>query len=387
MSQPALASHLEVILQGDIAQTVRARQQALQHRASSVGGTFVLFGAGRLGKIVLAGLREAGLHPVAFADNNPALWNSLVDGLQVLSPQDAVTRYSQKAIFVITVYTSQPVWDQLLRLGVQPLSFAELGWTYPGSLLPHGNLEIPHTVITQAHDVRAALSVWGDENSRLEYVGQLAWHTSLQRSALPPHLPQHQIYFPDDIIKRAPAELFVDCGAFDGDTIQTFVDRQGSTFDRIVAIEPDPANIAALRERVAGMPVHVGSKITVLQNAVGATRQSVRFNAVGSAASAVGNGGLEVECAPLDELLAAYRPTYIKMDIEGAEFDAIQGAQRVIRQHAPVLAICLYHRIEHLWKIPLLIRSYCQDYKLLLRRYSDESWELVCYAVPESRMR
>jgi len=385
--QPSPIDHLETILERDLTQIVQARQQEVRLRASGLGEAYVLFGAGRLGAIAAAGLRRAGVEPVAFADNNPALWNGEMDGLQVLPPQEAVARFASRAIFVVTVYTSQPVWDQLLALGVQPISFAQLGWSYPQTLLPHGDLEIPHAVFSQADDVRHAMAVWEDDTSRREFLGQLAWHTSLDRSVLPAHLPQDEVYFPDDLIQSSPDEVFVDCGAFDGDSIQAFVDRRVAAFRKIIAIEPDPANVIALRRRVASMPETTGCRISVLQNAVGSIRQSIQFNAVGTAASSVGDGLSEVQCAPLDELLADVIPTYLKMDIEGAELDALEGARRVITQHAPVLAICAYHALEHLWRIPLLIRSYNPEHRLFLRRYADECWELVCYAVPKSRMR
>jgi hypothetical protein len=73
------------------------------------------------------------------------------------------------------------------------------------------------------------------------------------------------------------------------------------------------------------------------------------------------------------------------MDIEGAELDALLGARQMIKEHTPILAICLYHAQEHLWKIPLLIQSFSDQYSFYLRRYSDECWETVCYAVPRKR--
>jgi hypothetical protein len=75
------------------------------------------------------------------------------------------------------------------------------------------------------------------------------------------------------------------------------------------------------------------------------------------------------------------------MDIEGAEIDALAGARRIIEKDRPVLGICVYHRQDHLWRIPLLISSLSNDYKIFLRPYSDEGWELVCYAVPINRLK
>ena len=89
--------------------------------------------------------------------------------------------------------------------------------------------------------------------------------------------------------------------------------------------------------------------------------------------------------SPLDELLVNEQPSFIKMDIEGAEYDALSGCKQTIERYHPILAICLYHRQEDLWRIPLLIHSVSKKYDLYLRRYSDECWEQVCYAIPKER--
>ena len=80
-------------------------------------------------------------------------------------------------------------------------------------------------------------------------------------------------------------------------------------------------------------------------------------------------------------------PTYIKMDIEGAELEALWGARRILKEHSPVLAICAYHTSDHLWQIPLLIHAIQPDYKLYLRRYAEGAFELVWYAVPPDRVK
>jgi hypothetical protein len=78
-------------------------------------------------------------------------------------------------------------------------------------------------------------------------------------------------------------------------------------------------------------------------------------------------------------------PTFIKMDIEGAEPDALEGARHTFEMHHPAAAICVYHASEHLWRVPLLLQAMCPDSKIYLRRYAEECWELVVYAVPLGR--
>ena len=84
---------------------------------------------------------------------------------------------------------------------------------------------------------------------------------------------------------------------------------------------------------------------------------------------------------PLDEELDNTCPSYLKVDVEGAELDVLAGARRLIAEHAPTLAIVLYHHMADLWTVPLAIKQIRPDYELYLRRYAEDCWETVCYAV------
>lgn len=377
---------LEKLLKKDPIALVNTQKAAFKQLTSETGKRYVLFGSGRLGQITLAGLRKAGIEPMAFADNNSRLWGSKVNGLQVLSPASAAEQFGTNAIFVITVYTSAPIWEQLNGMGLKVISFASLAWQYPQSLIPHGGVSLPGKIFEQGEDARKALLLWADDTSRREYIGQLIWQSSLDPSVLPPHLPQNDIYFADDLYTALAHEVFVDCGAFDGDSVQEFLKRRSGSFSQIIAIEPDPENCKALEARVASLPIETGNRIRVVQSAAGSKREIVTFNVTGTAGSSIGEGSYQVQCVPLDELNDV-NPTFIKMDIEGAEPDALLGARKTIQKNMPVMAICLYHAQEHLWQIPLLIQSISNDYKFFLRRYSDECWESVCYAIPPNRLR
>jgi FkbM family methyltransferase len=182
--------------------------------------------------------------------------------------------------------------------------------------------------------------------------------------------------------------VFVDCGAFDGDTIRSFLNLRGERFGQIIAFEPDPKNYAALTSYVAGLPEGVKGRIQLHRAGTSLRREKVCFSATGNMGAVITAAGeIEIDCVPLDEALAGQFPSYIKMDIEGVEPDALAGAAGVIREHAPVLAICVYHRQDHIWRIPLQIRALRNDYEFFLRRYQEECWDVVCYAVPRGRLR
>ena len=107
----------------------------------------------------------------------------------------------------------------------------------------------------------------------------------------------------------------------------------------------------------------------------------VRFAADGAASAISARGGSEVQCVSLDAVMAGAPATYIKMDIEGAEPQALRGARNIIQNQKPKLAICIYHDFRHLWEVPLYIKSLAPEYKIYLRHHTNLEYETVCYAV------
>lgn len=387
MSKIMLMKILDDLLSRDADTIIQNVRDNFLHIIKEYRKSYVLFGAGPLGKQILHNLRNIGIEPLGFADNNANLWGKKVDGLPVHSPKDATVQFKKKAVFIIAIYTNQPVIRQLQNLNVRFTTFASLAWYYSEAMLPHGALDLPHQIFLQADKVQKAFGLWHDDLSREEYLAQLQWRTSLQTDNMPLHLSPDETYFPIDIVRFSEDECFVDCGAFDGDSIAAFLRLCENRFNKVWAIEPDPENYQHLQERIQLYDAEIVRKVIPLQAAVGLKRQKIAFNATGTAGSTVGEGSYEVNSIPLDIILKSDAPTYIKMDIEGAEMDALVGAKQVIKKHLPILAVCAYHKQEHLWEIPLLIQSFSNEYEFFLRRYSDECWELICYAIPKERLK
>src|SRR5208283_2974450 len=160
---------LENILQRVEAETpdaVRARERsAFDDLARPFAERLVLFGAGPLGKSVLAGLRRAGVEPLAFADNKRDLWRQRVMGLPVLSATEAAEQYGRSACFVVTVYQGSSVRRQLASLGCQRVvAFAPLLWKYADVFIPQCCLELPHRLIEQCDSIRRCYATLADEN-------------------------------------------------------------------------------------------------------------------------------------------------------------------------------------------------------------------------------
>jgi hypothetical protein len=87
-----------------------------------------------------------------------------------------------------------------------------------------------------------------------------------------------------------------------------------------------------------------------------------------------------VQCVSLDDVLKNFAPTFLKMDVEGEERKTIIGAEDIIKRHRPDLAICVYHCINHLWDIALLIDSWNLNYEFHLKTHNSCTMETVLYA-------
>jgi len=171
----------------------------------------------------------------------------------------------------------------------------------------------------------------------------------------------------------------VDCGACDGDTLRAFQRHQPAGPALFIGIEPDAGNRrkleACLRDRPEGT-------FRIVPAVLGDRAGEASFAQSGDMTSNLKEGGTLLPVRTLDEILQGLSPTLIKMDIEGAEGPALEGARETIRRSAPRLAIAAYHRAPDLWAVPLQIRDLSGAYRLHLRRHADECWETVIYAVP-----
>lgn len=327
----------------------------------------VLFGAGNCGRSIARNLKE----PFVFVDNDPAKWMTRMLDVPVYAPEEALVRFPD-ATWVVAIGKPErkEVAAQLERMGVK----FEMPWKYLDMKMGLPSVETGGFIVQLAGDIQTVK----------EITGQFSFRTHPNYDHQLPCDDMLDIYFPEFIVKRED-EHFVDCGAADGDTIAEFCKRW-ERWSFITAFEPDKANYEKLRVSVTDqqwVELHWG--------AVSDSRSMMPFQATGDYSAHLAPHISQpattlVECRTLDDSLR-YPPTFIKMDIEGSELEALWGARRILKEHSPVLAICAYHKSEDLWQIPLLIHALQPDYKLFLRRYSPGTMDLVWYAVPPERVK
>ncbi len=350
-----------------------------------------LFGAGRLGRRTLSLIRARGQDVAAFIDNDATRWGSDVDGVLVLSPEDASSRFAEEGLAIDTIWRAEgghsylETREGLRRLGWRRVeSFISLFWGLGGDALPYITIDLPTGVLAARNEVMAAAGLWSDERSLLEYVSQVRWRLTGDFSALEPAEPDQ--YFAEGIVSVGPDEVFVDCGAFTGDTLLDVADRVDS-WGAYHAFEPDPASFDALEAAVATLPAHLADRVHLHRAATSDRQGTAYFDATGLGSANLSDSGVfEVECVSIDDVVTDPPPTFIKMDIEGAESAALTGCTRSITDGRPLLAIAAYHKQADLWELPKQVHDMEPAYHLFLRPHVPEGFDTVLYAVPSDRM-
>ena len=187
-------------------------------------------------------------------------------------------------------------------------------------------------------------------------------------------------------------DVFIDCGAFVGDTVERYIWDHFGTFNKIIAIEPDQNNYLAMSKRIKRLKDEWAlseSRIQLLQ--LGLSDKS--FVANMGKGNAEGLGSFiddknntttddinSIKIVSIDDLMGDEKYTFLKADIESWEYKMILGAEKSIKRWKPRLGISIYHNITDLYSIPLLVKNINPNYKFAIRHHSAQLADTILYA-------
>lgn len=281
--------------------------------------TVWVFGAGFAGRSIVHALQLFGKNVAGVLDNNCNMWGSDIFGAAVFNPEK-FNSFNDLVVIGTNKFRGE-IREQLRSIGV------------------------PEENIYEADDT------W--------------W--------LGPYVQ----YFDKDIIKPKSNGIFVDGGSLDGGDCMEYTKYFGNDYNALYAFEPDPLN-----QEQMGMIAKTLHDFHFYKAGLWSKRTELRFSSERLGCSSMSeNGDIMVNVDSIDNVLANLPVTYIKLDIEGSELEALHGAEKTIYKNKPVLAICVYHKPEDIIEIPNYILSLHLGYKLYLRHYSYLDTETVLYAV------
>ena len=184
-----------------------------------------------------------------------------------------------------------------------------------------------------------------------------------------------------DMFAPVSNEIVVDAGSFDGQTESEIFKWGGENIQKIYAFEADPENCTQCRRYFADNGF--GSRVQLVEKGAWNKRavmwiKSAQWKA-GSTVSA--EGDVQIELTDIDSEVGDDKVTFIKMDIEGSEMEALIGGRKSIVKHKPRMAISVYHKPQDLWELADYILDLNPEYQLYMRHYTTCSYETILYAV------
>jgi FkbM family methyltransferase len=287
----------------------------------------------------------------------------------------------RQAIIVNCVYNTRPITaaKRINNLGISGvLAYSDLINAHP-DLIP-----LPNFVAQTRSDIQQNQLKWAvlssslaDDQSRQVLDDLLKYRLTGNYSFMKSYSYRPKDQYFEDFLRLGSQEVFVDAGGFDGDTTEEFC-RRYPNYEKVYLFEPSLSNLTKAKIRLKNY-----QNIEFVQQGLSNTEEKLWFNTDGGSSSCISSSGTcQIEVTTLDRYTDK-KVTFIKMDLEGWEIKALEGAKQHIVKYFPKLAIAVYHNASDFWRIPEFVYSLRKDYKIFLRHYTESWTETVMYFVPQ----
>lgn len=336
----------------------------------------VLFGAGNLGTSAYRTIKD-NMNIYALADNNSKLHRKKLDNygnLEVL-PLMELEKNKEEYFVIITAMARnyQAIRNQLDEKQIKYITYMEYILIYHFDKLDYVYRELLQNDISRKSYLAIILSYL---ESDLSYIKEI--------------YVKNQYFEVAEFYEPTTEDVFVDCGAFVGDSIEAFLGTRYGIVNKIYAFEPTQKNLIAMKYRMERLKKEwalqddqliIVDKVVDAENGVKYFSFHNEGNASNAIVDKIMDNVVKVEAISLDSFFEdkENKPTFIKADVEGSEMDLIIGAKALITKHKPKLAICVYHRLDDLFKLPLMIKELNPEYKMELRHHMPNYCETVLY--------
>lgn len=292
------------------------------------------------------------------------------EGFKVLKLSDIEAQYDDFVIVLAFAAGYEELVDKVHKI-------AEKHTLYVPDVPVAGNgLFTYDYCLEHAEEIQSVYDMLADDFSRKVYANILNFKISGDIKYLDEvTTPKSEIY--KEIIKPNLNEVYVDLGAYNGDTIKEMLSFTRDKYFSVYAMEPDRKNFKKLCKYTENK-----KHIYAYNSIAWCLDTQLPFATKAGRQSSVATQGNLVEARSVDSVLGGKMASIIKMDVEGCEREAIWGCARTIKKFSPKLMISLYHRNEDIFELPLLIKRLNPAYKCYIRhQLYIPAWETNLYAV------
>lgn len=330
----------------------------------------VIFGAGVVGKHLASTMNESANGKLAAFCDNFKTGSCEEFHIPIVSP-DELTAHYRDAVIIVAVGTREindEIYNQVLELGFH---CEQVFRCYSG----FGIVDL-----NQYRDgYKWAYEFFEDAISKTIILNRIRGYFSYFSYFEMEHSPLINQYFDQDVIQFSNQEVFIDGGCYTGDTVLEFIRRMKGKYDFIYGFEPERDIF-----ETAKLNLNFYENIELINKGLWSKADQLYFHAANTSSTVTANGETSISVTSLDEFFCDGRkrlPTFIKLDIEGSEKEALFGMKNVIAKAHPKLAVCVYHKPEDIYELPQLIMNLGPGYKFTLRHYGEGMYETVLYAL------
>lgn len=348
----------------------------------------LIFGGGESGEWVRGLLESEGVCPKCYIDNYKPKQGTIKNGLMIMPFEEAIAKYEDACICIGSLWADEII-KQIRKYDPNLLDKTidfrgAMVWEIKRKVFQSEEVDYIKQNITQYDNLESKLF---DAESKHVLSGILNYRITRDWSYLKDIVCDGDEYVDKDIV---PCTLFeeqrgeiIDGGAFDGDTVELFAERYNVDRLTIHCYEPSKVNANRIREKK-----HLWRNLDVVVHESGLSVQAgnglLEGNGLGGTVEKtdtkrMNKDSILLECIDdgrWDNL------RLVKLDIEGAEIEALLGGVNSIKKCRPVLAICAYHKQDDLLKLADYIAC-LENYRIYLRHYMNATSETIMYGVPE----
>lgn len=353
--------------------------------------SIIIFGAGVGGAELYKLLKKNNLSHkiIGWSDNNSMKFNKkyMEERLTIIAPEKLTKQVGVNTTIIIASSAYDKIMQQLLSYGYKQeqiylynFAFMDLDYTDKEFVWDH------------IEDFQRAYCKMSDLKSRNIFTNILNYKITKDDKFLyylNSYVDDEKLqYFPKELILPIEGEILLDVGAYIGDTLECFDNIYEKKWEHYYGLEADKIVYEKLLKFVENSGFK--EKVTIFNSAAWDEETTLFFSENAGSSKMGGQQDkenmLEVKANRIDKILKNKKISYVKMDIEGAEYNALMGMKEIIKKYKPILAVCVYHLRDDFYRLTDLIEEILpNEYIYYMRQYRFTPTETVCYAIPKYR--
>ena len=356
-----------------------------------LGSNIYIYGTGNFAERVANSVLQLGYNLVGFVDHVTSAQVKIVNGVSYQIYKNSYLPTSDSLMVLILGVGNGfadlgKIHRDLLKYLPQEIIYSPVEFSY---LCGAAGLKLecywmqsnPNYYKEHAQHINETLDMFEDEESRVQYLQILKYREFGDLSELPFSDSLAEQYLPRDLNTPPKNLRMIDLGACKGENLEFFLER-GHSIEFGAFFEPDYDNFVFLADRLRSFRIE---NSLVLPLAAWVETKLLTFNSTSDSSSHIQDSGDSiVQSVKLSDFLATTKVNYVKMDIEGAEYEALLGLEPILIRDKPHLAISVYHKPDDMFKIGLWINSKFGDsYRFYLRTYNFQSFDTILYCIPK----